>query len=419
MHLIASLPRLHAPQGEPAMNAKTKAQGLAMAIGLALSISLPTTHADVTLEERIAIGGALKFANMSGRTVTTVAGDRSRTESDLQMESKLIRAFTPDMGPSAEIIRLDQEKVYSLDLKKKEYTEMTLAEMRARWEQAVEQAKQMQAQQPQATAAPVDQSQCEWSEPKAEVKRSGEKAKFAGYEAERVTISATQSCKDKKTGAVCDFALSIDQWLSPGFDAEAETLQFYKAYAEKMGLTAAVSKDAAQRAESLFGGYKGLWSEVGTKLRDVKGYPLKSTFGLGVGGPQCQTTQAGGADGAPPGTAPPTGAEMEEAMATAAGETAGQVAAEKAGESAFGGIAGKLGGKLAGSLFGKKKKEEAASAETPATEIAPAPTAAPAAAPGMVNVIEMSVELVSVNRNAASPGAFEVPAGFKKVASVQ
>lgn len=401
------------------MNAKTRASGLSMAIGLALSISFPTAHADVTLEERIAIGGALKFVNMSGRTVTTVAGDRSRTESDLQMESKLVRLFTPDMGPSAEIVRLDQEKVYSLDLKKKEYTETTLAEMRARWEKALEQAKQMQAQQPQAAAAPVDQSQCEWSEPKAEVKRSGEKAKFAGYEGERLTISATQSCKDKKTGAVCDFALTIDQWLSPGLAEEAETLQFYKTYAEKMGLTAAVSKDAAQRAESLFGGYKGLWSEVGTKLRDVKGYPLKSTFGLGVGGPQCQTTQARGADGSP-GSAPPTGAEMEEAVATAAGETAGQAAAEKAGESAFGGIAGKLGGKLAGSLFGKKKKAEAAAvADAPATETAPAPTPAPAAAPGMVNLIEMSVELVSVNHNAASPGAFEVPAGFKKVANAQ
>lgn len=30
-------------------------------------------------------------------------------------------------------------------------------------------------------------------------------------------------------------------------------------------------------------------------------------------------------------------------------------------------------------------------------------------------LIEMSVELASVNRSAASPGAFELPAGFKKI----
>jgi hypothetical protein len=410
------------------MNRITRASGLALLTGLALDFGAPAAHADFTLEERIEIGGALKFANMSGRTVTTIAGDRSRTESELKMESKLIRMFVRDTGPTAEIVRLDQERVYSLELKKKEYTERTFAEMRAAWEKSLQQAQQAQAQaqaqEPQASGVPVDQSRCEWSEPRAEVRRSGEKSTFGGYEGERTTIIATQSCTDKETGSVCDFALTIDQWLAPGFPAEAEAMSFYKAYAEKMGLTTALSRDAAQRAESLFAGYKGLWSEVGTKMRDVKGYPLKTTFGLSVGGPKCQTAQSGGGDGSQAGATPPTGEEMQEAAATAAGETAGEVAAEKAGESAFGGIAGKIGGKIAGSLFGKKKKEEAAApadATAPETTTASAapPGAPPTAAPGMLNVIGMSVELVSLKRDAASPSAFEIPAGFKKVTAQQ
>jgi hypothetical protein len=377
--------------------------GLVLGACLMLGMNTLPAHADITLEERIAIGGALKFANMSGRTVTTIAANRSRTESELKAESKLVQMFMPDMGATADIVRLDEEKVYSLNLKKKEYTETTFAERRALIDKALDQARQAQAQQPQATAGPVDQSQCEWSPPKAEVNRTGEQANIAGYDAERLTIIGTQTCTDKKSGSVCDFTLTIDEWLAPGFDAEAETLSFYKAYAEKMGFTAAVSQDAAQRAESLFGGYKGLWTEVGTKLRDVQGYPVKMSFGLGVGGAQCQTSQADAS-----GSAPPSGAEAGEAAATAAGEVAGQAAAEKAGESAFGGLAGKVGGKLAGSLFGKKKKEEPA----PAAETA---AAAPVPATSMINVIQMSVELVSVNRNAASPTAFEVPAGFKKI----
>jgi hypothetical protein len=35
----------------------------------------------------------------------------------------------------------------------------------------------------------------------------------------------------------------------------------------------------------------------------------------------------------------------------------------------------------------------------------------------MVSMMQMSVELVSINRGPASAGAFEVPAGFKKVAA--
>ena len=37
--------------------------------------------------------------------------------------------------------------------------------------------------------------------PKADVRSTGEKATFAGFDAERLTITASQPCKDKETGA--------------------------------------------------------------------------------------------------------------------------------------------------------------------------------------------------------------------------
>ena len=63
------------------------------------------------------------------------------------------------------------------------------------------------------------------------------------------------------------------------------------------------SGDFADRAESMFGRYQDLWKEVPAKTRDVKGYPVKLSFSLGVGGPQCQSTQemqaAGGGSATP------------------------------------------------------------------------------------------------------------------------
>ena len=154
----------------------------------------------------------------------------------------------------------------------------------------MQKVQESQAAQQQGTSG-VDESQCEWSEPKAEVKRGGEKALIAGMQAERVTIIATQSCKDKKSEQVCDFGLVLDQWIAPNFEQSEETLAYYRAYAEKMGFNASGSRDFAERAQSMFGRYKGIWTEVAAKMRDVKGYPVKSSFGLGVGGPQCQSTQ--------------------------------------------------------------------------------------------------------------------------------
>jgi hypothetical protein len=339
------------------------------------TVLVTAAHADVTIEERMSVSGAgmLKMANMSGTTTTSISGKRARTDSNLQFESAMMRTFARGMGQSTEIVQLDQDKLYSLNQKKKTYTETTFAERQAQMQQAMDRMREGQASQQQATSG-VDDTQCEWSDPKADVKRTGEKAVVAGFEAERVTVTATQSCKDKTTGQVCDFGLVLDQWVAPGFQASAETQAYQRAYAEKLGLSASTSRDFAERAQSMFGRYQGLWSEVATKMRDVKGYPVKLSFGLGVGGPQCESAQQTQASGGP--TAPPS-------------------------------IGGALGGALGG-MFGKKK--DAAQPAAATTPPAPLPG-------GMMSLMGMSSELVSVNQNTVDPQSFEVPAGFKKVTS--
>src|SRR4029079_13001974 len=98
-------------------------------------------QADVTMQEHMTLSGAgmMKMANMSGTTATTIAGDRARTESNLQFESAMMRTFARGAGgPHVEIVRLDQDKIYSLDPKKKTYSETTFADMRAKMQQAME-----------------------------------------------------------------------------------------------------------------------------------------------------------------------------------------------------------------------------------------------------------------------------------------
>lgn len=344
-------------------------------LGCAIAAVLSTAaHADVTIEERMSISGAglMKMANMSGTTTTKISGQRARTDSNLEFESGLMRTFARGAGQGTEIVRLDQDKLYSVDNRKKTYSETTFAERRAQMQQAMDKMRESQASQQQATSG-VNDAQCEWSEPKADVKRTGEKGTFAGYQAERVTVTATQSCKDKETGQVCDFGLVMDQWVAPGFEASAETLAYQRAFAEKLGLSTSGSRDFAERAQSMFGRYQGLWKEVATKMQDVKGYPVKLTFGLGVGGPQCQSTQQTQANGGP--ASPPS-------------------------------IGGAIGGALGG-MFGRKKETTA-----------PPPDAAPPAQlpGGLMSLMSMSNELVSVSGGSIDAQSFEPPAGYKKIA---
>jgi hypothetical protein len=342
---------------------------LSCAIG---SIVVSAAHADVIIEERMSVQGAglMKMANMSGRTVTKISKDRARTDSDLKFESALLRTFGGS-GQSTEIVRLDQDKIYTLDPKARTYTETTFAEQRAQMQQVLEQMEKAQQSQRQAVSG-VDESQCEWSEPKTEVNRSGETATIAGYRAERLTITATQSCRDKSTGQVCDFGLTLDSWIAPDFEASSEATAYQRAYAEKIGFNAAASKDFAQRAESMFGTYEDMWKEVAAKTKDLEGYPVKSSFGLAVGGPQCQSAQQTQAAGGP--AEPPS-------------------------------IGQALGGALGGLLGRKKAPEPAAAASTPP----PAPN-------GLMPLMTVTTELVSVNKGTIAANEFEVPADFKKKA---
>jgi Zn-dependent alcohol dehydrogenase len=88
---------------------------------VAAILSAAAAQADVTIQERMSVNGAgmMKMANMSGTTTTLISGQRARTESDMQFESGLLRTFARGLGQSTEIVRLDQDKLYTVNDKKK------------------------------------------------------------------------------------------------------------------------------------------------------------------------------------------------------------------------------------------------------------------------------------------------------------
>lgn len=201
-------------------------------------LAIAAVRADVTVESRFAVEGSgiMSAGNMSGTSTTIISGDRSRVDSDMQLQSGFMRVLAHGaMGPTAQIVRLDEDKVVSLDIKKKQYTEQTFAEMRAQMQGATEKTNGDSARSA-ATPSAVDESKCDWLEPKATVKRTGQKASIAGYDAEEVQITASQACKDRTTGAICEVAIGMDEWLAPQFSSGEEAQKFGRAYAQKMGL---------------------------------------------------------------------------------------------------------------------------------------------------------------------------------------
>lgn len=348
---------------------------LLAAICAVLTSISSAAFADVTVESHVSMQGTgmMSALNMTGTTRTTISGDRSRSDRDTQLQSKLVRMLAHG-GPTAEIILLDAGKIDRLDISRKQYTEQTFEEMKARLQKALDKSQDNSSSQ--ENAKPMDDSKCEWLDPKVDVRRPGDKATYAGYEAERLTIVATQPCRDKETGAICEVALALDEWLAPSVPTNTEAEKFQRAYARKLGLdpTAGGSGgDISQRAQNMFSRYQGIWSELLTKTRDVKGYPVKSSFSFAFGGPQCKNAQQGSDQ---------------------------NTSTDNSTPATPGALAGQVAGKL-GSLFHKKKDDQ-----PPATDsVLP---------DGLVPVITLTSELVSFSTDSVSPSVFEVPADFKK-----
>jgi hypothetical protein len=329
--------------------------------------------ADVTIEEKLRVEGQglMSVMNMGGTSLTRIAGDRARTDTDLQMESRMMR-MVGRLGPTAEIIRLDEDRVISLDLKERSYSETTFAEQRAELERAMAEMRESQQAQQQGMSG-IDESDCEWSDATASVERGGAAATFGGYRAEQLVLTASQSCRNPETGEVCDFGLRLEQWIAPEFEAASEVLAFYQAYAASMGLDATGSRGFAERAETMFGGYEGIWQALAEHMQALEGYPVKSSISLAIGGLECQSIKQADAAGGAPGI----------------------------GEAIGGALGGRLGGVLG------RKRDDSAKAKTEAPD--------EATGDGMLTIMTISTELVSVSRVSIAPDTFDVPEGFRRV----
>src|SRR5262249_50110762 len=126
-----------------------------------LTLATSLARADIAIERTTTVEGvgAMAFGNMSGTSKTTISGNRSRTDSDMKMKAKLVGFLARNaVGPSAEIVLLDQDKLYHLNINKKEYTETTFEQMRERLQKTSDQLNSAdERKQPSA----VDQSKCE------------------------------------------------------------------------------------------------------------------------------------------------------------------------------------------------------------------------------------------------------------------
>jgi hypothetical protein len=157
-----------------------------------------------------------------------------------------------------EIVDLGEEKVYTLDVKKKEYTVETFDQIRKRMREEAEKArKEMEKQEPQEKGEP-QKPQKEY-EVDFDVKDTGQKKQIIGYDTHETVITITVREKGKTLDESGGIVMTNDMWMAPAIPELKEIgdfeLRYWKALQEGSGVPSMSPEQLAQimAAYPLFG----------------------------------------------------------------------------------------------------------------------------------------------------------------------
>lgn len=230
--------------------------------------------AEVKTREKthVSLGGMLgKMFNMFGGkaakegvvATTAVKGNRKSTMNDT----------------TGQIIDLSEEKIYTLDLKKKTYEVTTFEELRQKMREAREKAqKDAEAQQGKEEKAQKTEPQKEL-EVDFNVKETGQKKQIAGYDAREVIMTITVREKGKTLEDSGGIVMTVDEWLGPQIAALKELTDFDIKYWKALQGSEAMGLSAEQLAAvmAMYPMMKPAMERMQKEAPKLQGTPLSST----------------------------------------------------------------------------------------------------------------------------------------------
>ena len=192
----------------------------------------------------------VKFEGMLGRMLTLFGGKGAKEGIESRTAVKGNRKATMSEN-TGQIVDLGEEKVYDLDLKKKQYTVTTFEEIRRKMREAEERAKKEAEKQQPAEKPSEPQKPTKEYEFDFDVKETGQKKQIAGYEARNVVATVTVREKGKTLDDAGGMVMTNDMWLGPQVPQMKEFADFDMRYWKQLQGPQAAAISAEQMATVL------------------------------------------------------------------------------------------------------------------------------------------------------------------------
>ncbi len=239
--------------------------GSAVLLTLAFAAAL---RADVKTREKT----IFKLEGFLGRFVSS---PKEGVTSTVALKGNRLARLSDATG---QVIDLSEQKVYDLDIKKKEYKVTTFDELRRRWQEARAKAEKDMKDMPAEDKNDVEQAgkQMEFD---VDVKETGQRKNIAGHDTRQVVLTIAAREKDKKIEESGGFIMTSDMWMGPkvaGMDEiGAFQLKYFQAiYGEAFGI------DPQQTAAlaAMFPSFSKMGQQMAAEGKKMQGTPLSTTM---------------------------------------------------------------------------------------------------------------------------------------------
>jgi hypothetical protein len=249
------------------MTRKISLVALAGAAAAVLTVGL---HADVKTTEK----STFKMEGFLGGFLNRAMGGSDGITSTLALKGNRMARTDANRG---QIIDLSEEKVYDLDIKKKEYTVKTFAEMRAELE------KVKADMEKQAASNPEQKQQAEQAAKELEfdvdVKATGQSKTIAGQETKESVLTITMREKGKPVTESGGMVMTSNLWLGPKQPALDELMAFNMKFVKAVygDVFGTMDPRSMVSLSAFLPGFGSLMQKMGAEAQKLQGTPLATT----------------------------------------------------------------------------------------------------------------------------------------------
>jgi hypothetical protein len=237
----------------------------ALALAAVAGLLAPAIRADVKTTQKT----TFKLEGLMGRFLNS---PKEGILSTIAVKGNRMARMNDATG---EIVDLTEEKVYQLEIKKKQYTVKTFAQLRQEMEEA--RAKMDK----QAQTAKPDEKQPSGSDMEIDVaiKETGEHKTISGHETKEVVMTLTMRQKGQKLEEGGGIVTTSDMWIAPKVAQLDELREFQLKYYKAVYGSAFSSADMQQAAalSSMLPGFAAMSEKMAAEGKKMTGTPLVTT----------------------------------------------------------------------------------------------------------------------------------------------